>query len=292
MKFGFVAIVGAPNVGKSTLLNRLIGQKLAIVTPKPQTTRDPIRGILTLPDAQMVFVDTPGLHIPRDSLGSYMVRGARRSFGEADVVYFMVAPDRVKPADLETARMLRTCKAPLFLLINKVDTVDKKALLPLMDGYKELLPFKEIIPLSALKGDNVQLLIRKTVEFLPEGESVFPADVLSDQPTRFAVGEMIREKVFSFIHQEIPYGTAVRIEGMKERDDGIVEVRAAVIVERESQKGILVGKAGSMIKRIGSAARRDIESFLDKKVFLDLRVKAIPDWKKDSLRLKQLGYET
>ncbi|MCX6338838.1 MAG: GTPase Era [Candidatus Aureabacteria bacterium] len=291
MKFGFVAIIGRPNTGKSTLLNRLVGQKLAIVTPKPQTTRDPIRGILTTADAQIVFIDTPGLHTPRDFLGRYMVRGARRSFGEADLVYLMVEPARVSDEDREAIALLRDCKAPVFLLINKVDTVPRQEILPVIDSYRQLLPFKEIIPISALGGENVELLLAKTLEQLPEGEKIFPDDLLSDQPTRFAVGEMIREKVFSFTHQEIPYGTAVRMEGMEERDDGIVVVRATIIAERESQKGILVGKGGSMIKRIGSAARRDIEEFLGKKIFLDLRVKVIKDWKKDELRLKKLGYD-
>jgi GTP-binding protein Era len=291
MKFGFVAIIGRPNTGKSTLLNRLVGQKLAIVTPKPQTTRDPIRGILTTADTQIVFIDTPGLHTPRDFLGRYMVRGARRSFGEADLVYLMVEPARVSDEDREAIALLRDCKAPVFLLINKVDTVPRQEILPVIDSYRQLVPFKEIIPISALGGENVELLLAKTLEQLPEGEKIFPDDLLSDQPTRFAVGEMIREKVFSFTHQEIPYGTAVRMEGMEERDDGIVVVRATIIAERESQKGILVGKGGSMIKRIGSAARRDIETFLGKKIFLDLRVKVIKDWKKDELRLKKLGYD-
>jgi len=290
MKFGFVAIVGKPNVGKSTLLNRLVGQKLAIVTPKPQTTRDPIRGIMTLPDAQIVFVDTPGLHRPKDALGDYMVRGARRSFGEADVVYLMVEPDEIQPQDREVVEMLRTCKAPIFLLINKVDAVAGPALLPVIAAYKDLLPFREVIPLSAQRGDNVPLLLKITIELLPEGDKVFEDDLLSHQPTRFAVGEMIREKVFSFVHQEIPYGTAVRMEGMKDRDDGVVMISATIVAERESQKGILIGKGGVMIKRIGSAARQDIELFLGKKVFLDLRVKVIRDWKKDEQRLKQLGY--
>ena len=290
MKFGFVAIIGRPNVGKSTLLNRLVGQKLAIVTPKPQTTRDPIRGILTTADAQIVFIDTPGLHTPRDFLGRYMVRGARRSFGEADLVYLMVEPARAGDEDQEAIALLRDCKAPVFLLINKADTVSRQEILPVIDSYRQLLPFKEIIPLSALGGENVELLMAKTLDQLPGGEKIFPDDLLSDQPTRFAAGEMIREKVFSFTHQEIPYGTAVRMEGMEERDDGIIVVRATIIAERESQKGMLVGKAGSMIKRIGSAARRDIEAFLGKKIFLDLRVKVIKDWKKDELRLKKLGY--
>lgn len=290
MKFGFVAIIGKPNVGKSTLLNRLVGQKLAIVTPKPQTTRDPIRGILSTKDAQIVFIDTPGLHVPRDFLGQYMVRSARRSFGEADLVYLMVAPGEVGAEDREAIALLGACKAPVFLLINKVDMVPKSEVLPTIEAYRQLLAFKEIIPVSALKGENVELLKAQTIELLPEGEKIFPEDLLSDQPTRFAVGELIREKVFSFVHQEIPYGTAVRMEGMEERDDDMVVVHATIVAERESHKGILVGREGSMIKRIGSAARRDIETFLGKKVFLDLRVKVIKDWKKDELRIKKLGY--
>jgi len=291
MKFGFVAILGRPNVGKSTLLNRLVGQKLAIVTPKPQTTRDPIRGILTTPEAQIVFIDTPGLHVPRDVLGRYMVRSAHRSFREADLVYLMVEPQPAGDEDREMLALLRRRSTPVFLLVNKADTVPKPSLLPVIDSYKDLLPFKEIIPVSALAGDNMDILLRKTLELLPEGEKIFPDDILSDQPTRFAVGEIIREKVFGFAHQEIPYGTAVRMEGMQEREDGIVVARATIIAERESQKGILVGKGGSMIKKIGTAARKEIEEFLGKKVFLDLRVKVIKDWKKDELRLKKLGYD-
>lgn len=291
MKFGFVAIIGKPNVGKSTLLNRLVGQKLAIVTPKPQTTRDPIRGILTTKEAQIVFIDTPGLHVPRDFLGRYMVRSARRSFGEADLVYLMVTPGEAGDEDREAIALLGSCKAPVFLLINKIDTAPKSEILPTIEAYRQLLAFKEIIPISALKGENAGLLTAKTVELLPEGEKVFPDDILSDQPTRFAVGELIREKVFSFVHQEIPYGTAVRMEGMEERDDDMVLIRATIIAERESHKGILVGKSGSMIKRIGSAARRDIEIFLGKKIFLDLRVKVIKDWKKDEIHIRKLGYD-
>jgi GTP-binding protein Era len=202
----------------------------------------------------------------------------------------MVEPARVSDEDREAIALLRDCKAPVFLLINKADTVSRQEILPVIDSYRQLLPFKEIIPLSALRGENVELLMAKTLDQLPGGEKIFPDDLLSDQPTRFAAGEMIREKVFSFTHQEIPYGTAVKMEEMEERDDGIVVVRATIIAERESQKGMLVGKAGSMIKRIGSAARRDIEAFLGKKIFLDLRVKVIKDWKKDELRLKKLGY--
>jgi GTP-binding protein Era len=291
MKFGFVAITGKPNVGKSTLLNRLVGQKLAIVTPKPQTTRDPIRGIMNTADAQVVFIDTPGLHTPRDVLGNYMVRGARRSLGEADLVYLMVEPQPAQAEDRDAAASLRAVRAPIFLLINKVDAVPKESVLPVIASYRELLDFKEIIPLSALGGDGVDILVAKTLHYLPEGERIFPEDILSDQPTRFAVGELIREKVFGFMHQEIPYGTAVRVEGMQEREDGVVAIPATVIVERESQKGILIGKGGSMIKRIGTAARADIEAFIGKKVFLDLRVKVLKDWKKDELRLKKVGYD-
>jgi GTP-binding protein Era len=291
MKFGFVAIIGKPNVGKSTLLNRLVGQKLAIVTHKPQTTRDPIRGIMTTPEAQIVFIDTPGLHVPRDFLGQYMVRSARRSFGEADLVYLMVTPGEARDEDREAIALLGDCKAPVFLLINKVDAAPKHEVLPTIESYRRLLAFAEIVPISALKGENVELLMAKTLERLPEGEKIFPDDLLSDQPTRFAVGELIREKVFSFIHQEIPYGTAVRMEGMEERDDGMVVVRATIVAERESHKGILVGKGGSTIKRIGSAARCDIEAFLGKKTFLDLRVKVVRDWKRDELRIRRLGYD-
>ncbi len=290
MKVGFIAILGKPNVGKSTLLNKLLGQKLAIVTRKPQTTRDQIRGILTTEDTQIIFIDTPGFHVPRDRLGDHMVRVARRSFGEADLIYFMVEPEKPGMEDLELVDALRDCDKPIILLINKSDSVRKEEILPVIASYNDILRFKEIIPISALNGDNVELLLDKTKEFLPEGEKIFPDDFLSNQPTRFAVGEMIREKVFNFTHQEIPYGTAVRMDDFTEREDGPIVIRATIIAERESHKGILVGKGGRTIKRIGSEARRDIETFLGKKIFLDLRVKVIRDWKKNVLRLKQLGY--
>lgn len=290
MKFGFVAIIGRPNVGKSTLLNRLVGQKLAIVTPKPQTTRDAIRGIMTRDDAQVVFIDTPGLHDPRDPLGRYMVRAAHRSSGDADLVYLMVEPSPAGDADRSALELLKSCRAPVFLLVNKADAVKKDSLLPVIESYRGLLPFREVIPISARDGDNVELLLRKTVELLPSGEKAFPDDMLSDQPTRFAVGEMIREKVFSFTHQEIPYGTAVRMEGMKERPDGVTEVHAVIVAEREAHKGMLVGKGGAMIKRIGTAARREIEAFLGVRVFLDLRVKVVKDWKRDEDAVRKLGY--
>ncbi|NLW93401.1 MAG: GTPase Era [Chlamydiae bacterium] len=290
MKFGFVALIGRPNVGKSTLLNRLVGQKLAIVTPKPQTTRDAIRGILTRPDAQIVFLDTPGLHVPRDPLGRYMVRCAQRSSGDADLACLMVEPAAAADADCASLSLLRGCRSPLFLLINKTDTVRKEALLPVIESYRGLLPFREIIPLSARTGDGVERLLRAAIELLPEGEKLFPDDFLSDQPTRFAVGEMIREKVFSFLHQEVPYGTAVRMEGMKDREDGVTVVTATIVAERESHKGMLVGRGGAMIKRIGTAARRDIEEFLGRRVFLDLRVRVVKDWKRDEELLRKLGY--
>lgn len=291
MKFGFVAIVGRPNMGKSTLLNRLLGQKLAIVTPKPQTTRDPIRGILTLEEAQIVFVDTPGLHVPRDPLGRHMARAARRASGEADLVYLMVGPTPASEADRGSVEMLGGCRAPVFLLINKADLPPRESLLPAIASYRGLFPFREIIPISALRGDNVALLLEKTIELLPEGEKQLPDDILSDQPTRFAVAELIREKVFGFLHQEVPYGAAVRMEGMAERADGVVEVRASIIAERESHKGMIVGRGGAMIKRIGSAARGEIERLLGARVFLDLRVKVIRDWKKDEGEVKRLGYD-
>ena len=291
MKVGFVAIIGRPNVGKSTLLNRLVGQKLAIVTPKPQTTRDTIRGILSTQYAQIVFIDTAGLHSPRDRLGAYMVRGARRSFREADLVYLIVEPKQPRDEDIKTVAGMRGCNVPVFLLINKVDTVPRDSLLPVIDSYKNLFSFMEIIPISAFKGDNVRLLMEKTIEILPEGEKMFPDDFLSDQPTRFAVGEIIREKVFTFLHQEVPYGAAVRMEGMREKENGVIIVQATIIAEKESHKAMIIGKGGKMIKRIGSAARRDIEEFLGKRVYLDLRVRVIKDWKKDEGKLRKLGYD-
>lgn len=289
---GFVAIVGKPNVGKSTLVNYLLGRKIAPVSRKPQTTRQVIHGIRSEDDSQMIFVDTPGIHQPADPLGKLMVATAKKSFGSADLVYFMVEP-RIPDADDERVlKAIESYQGPVFLLVNKVDLLeDKQRMLPVIDAYQKQFPFKEIIPISALRGVQCDVLIEKTKEFLPDGPRYFPEDMITSEPVSEVVKELVREKVVRFTGEEIPYVTAVTLDEMKTRQDGLVEIRATVIVDKESQKGILIGKGGSKMKQIGQAARRSLELFLNHKVYLGLWVKVVPGWKKDPRRLRQFGYE-
>lgn len=300
MKSGFVSIVGKPNVGKSTLLNQMVGVKLAGVSPKPQTTRQVVRGIVT-DDAkgQIVFLDTPGFHRPKDSLGKFMVREVRKTFLDADLFYFMVNPEMPQAIDLELLSELRNeieagekehgTRRPAFCVINKVDTVDKLEILPVIERYQKEFPFAEFIPVSALRGTQVNVLTGKTFECLPEHELYFPPDMMSDQAERFIVSELIREKVFQFTGQEIPYASAVEIEVYHE-EEKLTRIEAVVYVERDSQKAILIGAKGNKMKEIGTAARIDIEGFLGRKVFLKLWVKTLKNWKHDAESLKRLGF--
>jgi GTP-binding protein Era len=288
MNSGFVAILGKPNVGKSTLLNRLAGAKLAAVSQKPQTTRQVIRGILTEPRGQVVFLDTPGFHKPKDSLGHFMVGEASKTFVEAELFYWLAEPYPPREGDFEFLKGLS--EKPVFCLINKIDAVSKSQLLPVLDEYGKKFPFKEIIPISALKGDQVDLLVQKTFEYLPVHAHFFPDDMTSDQSERFISAEMIREKIFRFTGEEVPYSTTVAIEDFKE-EKAIIRIHATIFVEKDSQKGILVGAGGSKMKQIGQAAREDLEVFLGKKVYLELWVKTLKNWKRDSRYLKQLGFE-
>ena len=294
MKSGFVAIAGKPNVGKSTLLNRLVGSKLAAVSRKPQTTRQVIRGILTEKRGQAVFLDTPGLYIPKDRLGKFMIGEATKTFLDADLFYWLVDPIRPSGADLELLSSLRPkASSPdmgpaVFCLINKVDTVPKLKLLPVIDAYQGAFSFQEIIPISALHGTHIDLLLEKTFAFLPEHEPYFPPDLTTDQTERFLAAEMIREKIFRFTGEEIPYSTAVMIEEFKE-EESLIRIHAVIYTEKESQKGILIGAKGAKMKQMGQAAREDLEEFLGKKVFLDLWVKTLKNWKKDEQYLKRLG---
>jgi GTP-binding protein Era len=291
---GFVAIVGKPNVGKSTLLNRLVGEKLAGVSPKPQTTRNVVRGILTRPKGQIVFLDTPGLHEPRDLLGNWMVREIEKSMAEVDLLYWMVLPEEPRPQDEKILEVLRKRAAarpiPIFLIVNQVDRFPKPHILPVLDHYQKAFSFRELIPISAKVGDQVDLLIKKTFEHLPEAEPFFPEDQISDQQERFIVAEMIREKVYLMTGEEIPYATAVVMDSFEEKSATLVHIQATIIVEKDSQKGMMIGKGGRMLKRIGQAARIDIERFLSKKVYLRLWVKTLGNWKKDQGALKRLGY--
>ena len=289
---GFVAIIGRPNVGKSTLLNRILGEKIVITSDKPQTTRNRIHGIHTLPDAQIVFMDTPGIHQARSSLNKYMVDTALSSLKGADAVLFLV--EATSPAGNRESLILQNLtgvEVPVFLVINKIDLVPKESLLPLIDSYSKLHPFHEVIPLSAATGDGVEQLVKAVRETLPEGPRYFPDDILSDVPERFIVAEIIREKVFRLTRDEIPYSVAVVIDSFKEREDGsLISISATINVERDSQKGIIIGRKGEMLKRIGSQARQDIERLVAAKVFLELFVRVSRQWTENSRLLKEFGY--
>jgi len=287
-KSGFISIVGRPNVGKSTLLNALLGEKIAIISDKPQTTRNRILGIVNAPESQMVFMDTPGIHKPMHKMNEFMVKTALRTYNEVDVILLLVeATERPGLGDRYIIETLAKVKTPVFLLINKVDLVEKDRLLPLIAEYSTLYPFTEIIPISALKSDLAGL-IEAILKRLPQGPKYFPDDQLTDQPERFIVSELIREKVFALTKEEIPYSTAVLIEEMKEEPE-ITRIHAVIYVERDSQKGILIGKGGSMLKQIGTLARQDSEKLLGVKVFLKLYVKVKKGWREDERALRNLG---
>lgn len=289
---GFVTVVGRPNVGKSTLLNTLLGDKLLIVSDKPQTTRNRIHCILTGESYQVVFIDTPGIHKPKSLLGEGMVKAALNSLQEVDAILFIVE-GTAEPGsgDRYVAEHLKHVDTPVFLLINKVDLAKGHELVRVEEAWRELLPVQEIIHISALTGYNIEHLRHKLIEVLPEGPQYYPDDMIIDQPERFVAGELIREKILNLTRDEIPHSVAVVVDEMKEREEGLVYVQAVIYVERESQKGIIIGKQGSMLKSIGEAARRDIENLLGSKVYLDLWVKIRKDWRNRGNLLRQLGYE-
>ena len=290
-KSGFVAIIGKPNVGKSTLLNALVGEKIAIVSNKPETTRDNILGIRHLPGAQICFVDTPGIFRPTLLLTRQMVRRAKESLSEADLVVVVVQAFGLEQEDERVFQLLpRTGKTPVFLALNKVDGVKKEKLLPLIEKSQRAYPFREIIPISAKTNDQIDLLLRKIVEYLPQGPAYYPKEMATDRDGGFAVRELIREKILEVTREEIPYSVAIVLEQTEERQAGLLYLRAMIFVERESQKGILIGEKGEMLKRIGTRARRDLETHLQRKVFLDLWVKVLRNWRRDPEALKRLGY--
>jgi len=289
---GFVSIIGRPNVGKSTLLNRILGEKIVITSDKPQTTRNRIQGIHNVPGAQIVFIDTPGIHQARSRLNKYMVDVALSSIREVDLVLFLVEANQ-KPGEQEQEiiDVLAGTTAPVFLVINKVDMTEKGSVLERIAAYKDRYPFREIVPVSAQTGDGVDRLVALVRDILPEGPVYFPDDILTDVPERFIAAEIIREKVFRLTRDEIPYATAVEVDSFKEREDGgLVSIAATITVERDSQKGIIIGKKGAMLKKIGSAARVEIEHLLNTKVFLELFVRVRKDWSEDARMLKELGY--
>jgi GTP-binding protein Era len=288
---GFVSIIGRPNVGKSTLLNTILGEKVAIVTSKPQTTRNRILGIKTLPDTQIIFIDTPGIHKPRHRLGEIMVKTTMEALQEVDIILFMVEPHKPSGSDKVSMELLKKVQSPVFLLINKIDIIKKTELLPIIDNYKEMYQFHEIIPLSALKQDGIHLLIKKICEYLPYGPRYYPDDIHTDLLERFMVSEIIREKVMEMTEEEVPHAVAVEITDWLEREDGLISISSNIYVEREGQKGIIIGKRGAMLKSIETAARIDIEQLLNTKVFLELWVKVKKDWRDKKGVLTELGYQ-
>ncbi|KIP22143.1 Bex protein [Anoxybacillus ayderensis] len=291
-KSGFVAIIGRPNVGKSTFLNRVIGQKIAIMSDKPQTTRNKIQGVYTTDDAQIVFIDTPGIHKPKHKLGDFMVKVAQSALQEVDLILFMVnAVEGLGRGDEFIIERLKQVQTPVFLVINKIDEVHPDDLLPLIEQYRSLHSFAEVIPISALQGNNVETLLQKIKHYLPEGPQYYPAHQITDHPERFIIAEFIREKALHLTREEVPHSIAVVIDSIERRENGdTVYVAATIIVERDSQKGIIIGKRGQMLKEIGQRARADIEALLGSKVFLELWVKVQKDWRNKMAQLRDLGY--
>lgn len=292
-KSGFVTLVGRPNVGKSTLMNRIIGQKIAITSNKPQTTRNRIQTVYHDERGQIVFLDTPGIHKAKNKLGEYMVNAAESTFQEVDLVLWLVeASDFIGQGERHIAEELKKCQAPVFLVMNKIDQVKKTDLLRYIEAYKDILPFEEILPVSAKNGEGVRELIDTMFQYLDEGPQFYDEDTVTDQPERQIVAELIREKALRLLSDEIPHGIAVTIERMKERDGKgkLMDIDATIICERDSHKGIIIGKQGSMLKKIGSSARREIEDFLQEKVNLKLWVKVKKDWRDSDFLLKNFGY--
>ncbi|MGG4000136.1 GTPase Era [Anoxybacillus kestanbolensis] len=291
-KSGFVAIIGRPNVGKSTFLNRVIGQKIAIMSDKPQTTRNKIQGVYTTDDAQIIFIDTPGIHKPKHKLGDFMVKVAQSALQEVDLILFMVnAVEGLGRGDEFIIERLKQVQTPVFLVINKIDEVHPDDLLPLIEQYRSLHSFAEVIPISALQGNNVETLLQQIKNYLPEGPQYYPAHQVTDHPERFIIAEFIREKALHLTREEVPHSIAVVIDSIERRENSdTVYVAATIIVERDSQKGIIIGKRGQMLKEIGQRARADIEALLGSKVFLELWVKVQKDWRNKMAQLRDLGY--
>jgi GTP-binding protein Era len=292
VKAGFVSFIGRPNAGKSTLLNRLVGEKLAIVSDKPQTTRNRILGVRNYPDAQVIFLDTPGIHRPLHRMNVRMVDAALDTIREVDILGLVVdASEKLGRGDRYVFDLVKDVQKPVFLILNKIDVIKKTKLLPLIDEYSREGTFAEIIPISAGTGLNVDRLERVLIDTLPEGPALYPEDYLTDQPDRFMASEIVREKVLQFTHAELPYSSAVIIDRFEEptREGGMLSLYCTIVVERESQKPIVVGKGGDMIKRIGTAAREELERFFSTKVFLDLHVRVKSDWREDDHVLHDLG---
>lgn len=290
-KSGFVSIIGRPNVGKSTFLNRIIGQKIAIMSDKPQTTRNKIQGVYTENDSQVVFIDTPGIHKPKHKLGDFMVKMAQTTLKEVDIVLFMVnATEGYGRGEEFIIEKLQETKQPVFLVINKIDQLHPEQLLELIDQYRKLYEFAEIVPISALDGNNVEALIGAIKKYLPEGPQYYPDNQVTDHPERFIISELIREKVLHLTREEVPHSVAVVIDAIQKREGGAVYINATIVVERASQKGIIIGKQGKMLKEVGKRARFDIEALLGSKVFLEVWVKVQKDWRNKMSQLRDFGF--
>lgn len=292
-KSGFVALIGRPNVGKSTLMNTLIGQKIAITSKKPQTTRNKIQTVYTCDEGQIIFLDTPGIHKAKNKLGEYMVNVAHKTLKEVDVIVWLVEPDTfIGAGEQHIATQLKGINVPVILVINKTDTVKKDDVLAFIDAYRKLYDFAEIIPASALRGQNTDIIIEEIFKYLPYGPQYYDEDTVTDQPMRQIVAEVIREKALHALDEEIPHGIAVTIEKMKERPNGrIMDIEATIVCERESHKGIIIGKKGAMLKKIGTNARYEIEQMLEMKVNLQIWVKVRKEWRDSDLYLKNYGYD-
>ena len=291
-KSGFVSIVGRPNVGKSTMLNQIIGEKITITSDKAQTTRNRIQGVYTTPEEQIVFIDTPGVHKPKHQLGQYMVNTALSTLNEVDIILFMVNVSEKKgPGDKFIMERLKDIHTPVFLVLNQIDRVHPDELLPIIEGYQEEMNFTEIIPISAINGNNMDRLLEVISSYLEEGPQFYPSDQLSDHPEYFIVSELVREKILELTREEIPHSVAVVTESMQRGENDLVDVSVTINVERTSQKGIIIGKGGKMLKEIGTRARKDIEKLLGSKVYLELWVRVEDDWRDTPHDLSKFGYQ-
>lgn len=290
-KSGFVSIIGRPNVGKSTFMNRVIGHKIAIMSDKAQTTRNKIQGVMTREDAQIIFLDTPGIHKPKHKLGDYMMRVAKNTLSEIDAIMFMVnVNEDIGRGDEYIMEMLKNVKTPVFLVLNKIDLVHPDTLMPKIEKYKTYMDFTEIVPISALEGLNVDHFIDVLKDYLPEGPKYYPDDQISDHPEQFVVGEIIREKILHLTSEEIPHAIGVNVDRMIKESEERVRIEATIFVERDSQKGIVIGKGGKKLKEVGKRARRDIEMLLGSKIYLELWVKVQKDWRNKVNFIRQMGY--
>lgn len=292
-KSGFVTLIGRPNVGKSTLLNKMTGEKIAITSEKPQTTRNVIRTIITDDKSQMVFIDTPGIHKPKNKLGEYMVSVAEGTLNEVDVVLFLVEAINKEPGpgDLFIIEQLKNLRTPVFLIINKIDMVNKEQILPIINTYSKTMDYESVIPVSAIKNEGMDIVFEEIRKVLPEGPKYYPDDQLTDQPEKFIVAELIREKVLRFLSEEVPHGVGIEIISFKEKpEQDMISIQANIYCEKDSHKGIIIGRNGKMLKKIGTLAREETEKMLGAKVFLELWVKVKPDWRNNNNVLRTLGY--